>query len=199
MVAVVHAAPRTSAPEAIAAWLAGLAATYPPDDIAALGAALDYARERCGATIGRDGEPLLERAIGTATILAGLRLDAGAVRAALLIGLPGAGAFDPETVAGKFGADVAALVGGVARMEDIRALPATGSAEDRAAQAERLRKMLLAMVEDIRVVLIRLAEPHADAAVRHARGDEARDRASAPRARRSTSTRRSPTGSASGS
>ena len=175
MVAVVHAAPRTSAPEAIAAWLAGLAATYPPDDIAALGAALDYARERCGATIGRDGEPLLERAIGTATILAGLRLDAGAVRAALLIGLPGAGAFDPETVAGKFGADVAALVGGVARMEDIRALPATGSAEDRAAQAERLRKMLLAMVEDIRVVLIKLAERTQALRFIMTRGDEARD------------------------
>jgi GTP pyrophosphokinase len=175
MVAVVHAAPRTSAPEAIAAWLAGLAATYPPDDIAALGAALDYARERCGATIGRDGEPLLERAIGTATILAGLRLDAGAVRAALLIGLPGAGAFDPETVAGKFGADVSALVGGVARMEDIRALPATGSAEDRAAQAERLRKMLLAMVEDIRVVLIKLAERTQALRFIMTRGDEARD------------------------
>jgi GTP pyrophosphokinase len=175
MVAVVHAAPRTSAPEAIAAWLAGLATTYPPDDIAALGAALDYARERCGATIGRDGEPLLERAIGTATILAGLRLDAGAVRAALLIGLPGAGAFDPETVAGKFGADVSALVGGVARMEDIRALPATGSAEDRAAQAERLRKMLLAMVEDIRVVLIKLAERTQALRFIMTRGDEARD------------------------
>ena len=175
MVAVVHAAPRTSAPEAIAAWLAGLAATYPPDDIAALGAALDYARERCGATIGRDGEPLLERAIGTATILAGLRLDAGAVRAALLIGLPGAGAFDPETGAGKFGADVSALVGGVARMEDIRALPATGSAEDRAAQAERLRKMLLAMVEDIRVVLIKLAERTQALRFIMTRGDEARD------------------------
>jgi GTP pyrophosphokinase len=175
MVAVVHAAPRTSAPEAIAAWLAGLAGTYPPDDIAALGAALDYARERCGATLGRDGEPLLERAIGTATILAGLRLDAGAVRAALLIGLPGAGAFDAEAVTGKFGADVAALVGGVARMEDIRALPATGSPEDRAAQAERLRKMLLAMVEDIRVVLIKLAERTQALRFIMTRGDEARD------------------------
>jgi len=158
MVAVVHAAPASAAPEAVAAWLAGLAATYPAEDVAAIGAAVDYAREHCGAATGRDGEPLQERAIGTATILAGLKLDAGAVRAALLIGLPAAGAFDAAEVTARFGADVAALVGGVARMEDIRALPSTGSAEDRAAQAERLRKMLLAMVEDIRVVLIKLAE-----------------------------------------
>jgi hypothetical protein len=58
----------------------------------------------------------------------------------------------------SFGADTAALVAGVARMEEIRALPSQGDADERAAQAERLRKMLLAMVEDIRVVLIKLAE-----------------------------------------
>ncbi len=158
MVAVVHAAPQTSAPEAVAAWVGSLAAIYPAEDIAGIAAALDYARVRGGEARGADGEMLLDRAVGTATILAGLKLDAGAVRAALLIGLPAAGAFDAAEVAAKFGADAAALVAGVARMDEIRVLPATGSAEDRSAQAERLRKMLLAMVEDIRVVLIKLAE-----------------------------------------
>ncbi len=43
-------------------------------------------------------------------------------------------------------------------MGDIRALPAGSTPAERAAQAENLRKMLLAMVEDIRVVLIKLAE-----------------------------------------
>ena len=114
MVAVAHAAPQTSGPEAIAAWLAGLAGIYPQDDIAGIAAALEYARTRVGTTTGRDGEPLQERALGTATILAGLKLDAGAVRAALLLGLPGAGAFDVEAVTDAFGADVAALVAGVA-------------------------------------------------------------------------------------
>ncbi|MGZ8358632.1 MAG: RelA/SpoT family protein, partial [Telluria sp.] len=46
----------------------------------------------------------------------------------------------------------------VARMDDIRAVPAGANPAERAAQAENLRKMLLAMVEDIRVVLIKLAE-----------------------------------------
>ncbi len=158
MVAVLHAAPQASAPQAVAAWLAALAGTYPDEDLRAFEAALAYARERCGTTRGRDGEPLIDRAVSAATIVAGLKLDAGTVRAALLIGLPGADAFDAEDVAARFGDDVATLVAGVARMDEIRALPSQGEAGERAAQAERLRKMLLAMVEDIRVVLIKLAE-----------------------------------------
>ncbi len=158
MVAVLHSAPATIAPQAVAAWLDGLRGTYPADDVNAIEAASDYARDRCGDARGRDGEVLLDRAIGAAMILAGLKLDAGTIRAALLIGLPGAKAFDAEEVAARFGADVATLVAGVARMDEIRALPSQGDADERAAQAERLRKMLLAMVEDIRVVLIKLAE-----------------------------------------
>jgi GTP pyrophosphokinase len=158
MVAVLHAAPASNAPQALAAWLDSLQPTYPPADIAAIGAAYGYAQERCGDAVGRDGERLVDRGVGAATILAGLKLDADTVRAALLIGLPAAQAFDAEAVAAQFGADVALLVGGVARMDEIRAAPATGDADERAAQAERLRKMLLAMVDDIRVVLVKLAE-----------------------------------------
>jgi len=158
MVAVLHAVPETGAPQVIAAWLDGLRGTYPEADLRVLEAAFAYAREHNGDTRGRDGERLIDRAAGTATILAGLRLDAGTVEAGALIGLSAAKAFDAEEVTARFGADVATIVAGVARMDEIRALPATGDADDRAAQAERLRKMLLAMVDDIRVVLVKLAE-----------------------------------------
>jgi GTP pyrophosphokinase len=158
MVAVLHTAPEASAPQAVATWLATLRGIYPDDDLDTFEAALVYARERCGATLGRDGEPLIDRALGAATILAGLKLDAGTVRAALLTGLSAANAFDADEVAARFGDDVATLVTGAARMNEIRASPPQGNADERAAQAERLRKMLLAMVEDIRVVLIKLAE-----------------------------------------
>ena len=158
MVAVLHTRPQTSAPQAIAAWLDALQGIYPDEDIAGLEDAFAYARERCLDTTGRDGEPLVDRAVGTATILAGLKLDAVSVKAALLMGLSGAHAFDAEEVTARFGVEAAALVQGVARMDEIRAAPVAGDAEERAAQAERLRKMLLAMVEDIRVVLIKLAE-----------------------------------------
>ncbi len=142
----------------IAAWLDALRGAYPDDDIAGFRAAHAHAQALGADVVSRDGEPLAAHAAGTAAIVAGLKLDAATVRAALLIGLPAAKGFDGEEVAERFGADVAALVAGVARMDEIRALPATGDAEERAAQAERLRKMLLAMVEDIRVVLIKLAE-----------------------------------------
>ena len=136
----------------------GSPAPIPTTSSQTLAEAARYASERCAGTTGRDGEPLVDRAAGTARILAGLKLDAASVRAALLIGLPAAQAFDADDVTARFGADVATLVAGVARMDEIRAVPSTGDAAERAAQAERLRKMLLAMVEDIRVVLIKLAE-----------------------------------------
>ena len=87
MVAVLHAAPEASAPQAVAAWLDTLRGIYPDHDLAAFETAFVYARERCGTTPGRDGELLIDRAVGAAAILAGLKLDAGTVRAALLTGL----------------------------------------------------------------------------------------------------------------
>jgi GTP pyrophosphokinase len=158
MVAVAHRAAASGVPEAVAAWLDTLRGAYPQEDLDSFAAALDYARARCGELTGREGEPLIGRGLAAATILAGLKLDAGTVRGALLSGLPRASAFDAEEVGSRFGADVAALVAGAARMDEIRAIAPRGDANERAAQAERLRKMLLAMVEDIRVVLLKLAE-----------------------------------------
>ena len=158
MVAVLHAAPQAAAPDAVAAWLDSLANDYTAAERDAFAAAFDYAREHTDDAAMAEGEPALERALGTATILAGLKLDADSIRSALLLGVPVAGAFDSEEVTARFGADVATLVAGVARMGGIRATPDSASKEERAAQAENLRKMLLAMVDDIRVVLIKLAE-----------------------------------------
>ncbi len=158
MVAVLHAAPQTAAPQAVAAWLESLASDYSADERASFAAALDYARAHAGGAKTTDGEAALDRALGTAHILSGLKLDPDSIRAAMLLGLPAAGTFDAADVQARFGSDVATLVAGVARMGGIRATPEAGSKEERAVQAENLRKMLLAMVEDIRVVLIKLAE-----------------------------------------
>jgi GTP pyrophosphokinase len=153
MVAVLHAAP-----QAVSDWLDGLRADYGDDAVARLSAAWQRLCAAAGETRGADGERLADRALGTATILAGLKLDPDSIAAALLAPLPALGAFDAEAIAAAHGTEVAALVAGVARMSDIRALPAGVDTAERAAQAENLRKMLLAMVEDIRVVLIKLAE-----------------------------------------
>ncbi|MEO8345829.1 MAG: bifunctional (p)ppGpp synthetase/guanosine-3',5'-bis(diphosphate) 3'-pyrophosphohydrolase [Betaproteobacteria bacterium] len=158
MVAVLHAAPQTAAPFAVAAWLDTLTREYSADERASFAAAFEHARAVCADAAMPDGEAALDRALGTATILAGLKLDPDSIRAALLLALPVAGAFDADQVTAKFGPEVTTLVGGVTRMGAIRITPATGDREERAAQAENLRKMLLSMVEDIRVVLIKLAE-----------------------------------------
>ncbi len=158
MVAVVHAKPGSAAPLAVAAWLDALAGAYPRDAVESFRQAFDYTLARTGDQAGADGEKLVDRALGIAGIVAGLKLDPASIRGALLAVLPGGRAFDAAEVAARFGDDVAGLVAGVARMDSIRARRIGATAEERAAQAENLRKMLLAMVEDIRVVILKLAE-----------------------------------------
>ncbi len=158
MVAVLHAAPQAAAPQAVAAWLDSLVPVYGAEARAQLAGAIDYARDRCGDATLPDGEAVLARALGTASILAALRLDVDSLVAATLLGLAPVGALDGEEAAARFGPTVAALAAGVARMGSIRAGATFGTKEEHAAQTENLRKMLLAMVEDIRVVLIKLAE-----------------------------------------
>ncbi|MGE5669101.1 MAG: RelA/SpoT family protein [Betaproteobacteria bacterium] len=158
MVAVTHAAPQAAAPQAVAAWLSSLAPVYTEADRGRFAAAHELARARLGEARGPDGEPLIETALGTATILAAQRLDPDSLTAALLIGLPNVPGFDAAALEAEFGKDVATLVVDVARMDSVHAVAAGADAHERALQAENLRKMLLAMVEDIRVVLIKLAE-----------------------------------------
>src|SRR5215472_1950493 len=162
MVAVVRAAPakasNLSSPEALAAWLEQVGSAYSADERADIGRAVELARSRYGELGTVDGEPWLDRALGTAAIVASLRLDAESVCAAVLLGLPNLAGFDGDALAESFGVPVAQIVVGVARMGAIRATQESVGKEERDAQAENLRKMLLAMVEDIRVVLIKLAE-----------------------------------------
>ena len=158
MVAVTHAAPQAAVPQAVDAWLASLASVYTDADRSRFSSAYSVAREAFGDARNADGETLLERALGTAGILAAQRLDPDSLTASLLVGLPNVAGYDERRVASAFGADVATLINGVARMDSVHALAAGADSQQSAVQAENLRKMLLAMVEDIRVVLIKLAE-----------------------------------------
>ncbi len=114
-----------------------------------------------GSTALPSGETALERAQAVAEIVLQLDLDHESVAAALLVPLLRA---RPELLPGireRFGATVAELAEGVLRMGEIGALSnraAPPRAEAQAAQLEALRKMLLAMVQDVRVVLIKLAD-----------------------------------------
>ncbi len=149
---------KSASVEDFAAWVEQVGAGYAAPERAAIAAALAAARSSYGETRAPDGEPWLDRALGTAAIVAGLKLDAESVCAAVLLGIPSLPGFDAAAFAASFGAEVAQIVVGAARMGAIRAVADIGAKEERALQAENLRKMLLAMVADIRVVLLKLAE-----------------------------------------
>lgn len=111
------------------------------------------------------GTPTIEHVLGVATILIDMNLDAESIVATILYAVPEHLTDWRETLETQFGQTITGLVDGVSRMEQIQefsVIEGLDSAETRegnhAHQIESLRKMLLAMVEDIRVVLIKLAE-----------------------------------------
>ncbi|WP_373974864.1 bifunctional (p)ppGpp synthetase/guanosine-3',5'-bis(diphosphate) 3'-pyrophosphohydrolase [Chitinibacter sp. SCUT-21] len=141
-------------------WLAALAERYPPNEIARLREALDWIGEVYGAALNPDtDESLFLHAVASASIVADLRMDANAVIAALLFCIPDFVEKSAEAIDKRFGRTVASLVDGISKVRKLRSLakPATSKADDYAQQIEAQRKMLLAMVEDIRAVLIKLA------------------------------------------
>jgi len=98
------------------------------------------------------GEPYVTHPIASAQILAELGLDTVAIQAALLHDVPEDTEFSLTDVEERFGPEVAQLVDGVTKLSKF----STHSHEQQ--QAENIRKMLLAMAQDIRVVLIKLAD-----------------------------------------
>ena len=161
MVAVLHAAPQA----ARAAGGRGVArraraAATPPPSARAFAAAFELARERSATRRPRTASRCSTARSARRRILAALKLDADSMRAALLLGAARRATRstrdDSRRAIRRRRRDA-----GRRRRADGRdphgcRPPATH--EERAAQAENLRKMLLAMVEDIRVVLIKLAE-----------------------------------------
>lgn len=160
MVSIQHSHPALASHQDKDAWLDAVAVGFSPDEVALIRRAHDYGASRYEGKKGQSGAPLLQHALDCAAILASLNMDAEAIAAAVLYAVPDCQTEWKLQVEAEFGASVRGLVEGVARMEQIRQLGAEqdmGRA-DAAQQLESLRKMLLAMVQDIRVVLIKLAE-----------------------------------------
>src|SRR5215475_5690090 len=100
----------------------------------------------------RSGEPYLVHPLEVAAILADMRLDVVAISAGLLHDIVEDTPNTIEKIRELFGEQVAHVVEGVTKLSAIR----FSSSEER--QAENFRKMLLAMVDDIRVILVKLAD-----------------------------------------
>ncbi len=98
------------------------------------------------------GEPYLNHPVGTAGICADLGLDSATIAAALLHDVVEDTSMSIEAVRSQFGDEVALLVDGVTKLSQMT----FRSVEEE--QAENIRKMVIAMAKDIRVILIKLAD-----------------------------------------
>jgi len=111
-----------------------------------------FARDAHSGQLRSSGDPYITHPVAVANILASLHLDQQTIMAALMHDVIEDCEVSREDLAGKFGERVAGLVEGVTKLTQIK----FGSREE--AQAENFRKMMMAMVEDLRVVLIKLAD-----------------------------------------
>ncbi len=140
-------------------WLASLEEVYSEAQREVLRRALEWLADHAADAVVDTGADLTGHSLGTAAILAGMRFDAETVAAALLCGLPDA-ALTRDKLAREFGEHLATLVDGAAKLTRMDRLLTELAAEfvTEGGQSEALRQMLLAMTDDIRVVLIKLAE-----------------------------------------
>ncbi|MDQ2695494.1 MAG: GTP diphosphokinase [Pseudomonadota bacterium] len=137
------------------AWLAALHIKWTPEQTALVRRAHAVAEAHGGQRRRDDGETWFLHDLAVADILADLGLDHEVVAASLLHAVVAAGGLTLAEVEAQFGAAAAGLVDGVLKLDTIGDLH-QGQHDPR--QLEQLRKMLLAMAQDVRVVLIKLAD-----------------------------------------
>ena len=124
----------------------------PSADLRGIEEAYDFALTHHAGQMRKTGEPFISHPLEVAMILAGLNLDTATLQAAILHDVVEDSAASIKEVRELFGEEVAALVDGVTKLGRIKF---SSLAE---AQANNMRKMLIAMAKDIRVILIKLAD-----------------------------------------
>ena len=131
---------------------AKIKAYNPSSDSERLMKAFEFAMQAHGEQRRDSGEPYITHPLAVAEILADLKLDDASILAALFHDVLEDTSVTKEELTEKYGAEVVHLVQGVTKLSKI----SYGSKQER--QAENLRKMFLAMAEDIRIILIKLAD-----------------------------------------
>ena len=124
----------------------------PSDDSELVRRAYDFSLQHHAGQSRASGEPYLVHPLEVANLLADMKLDSVAIAAGLLHDSVEDTSVTIEEIKEKFGDQVAHIVEGVTKISKID----FASKEEQ--QAENVRKMMLAMVDDIRVVLIKLAD-----------------------------------------
>src|SRR5512147_82319 len=127
--------------------------TYlPADQVERIRQAAEFGAEAHEGQKRLSGEPYIAHPLAAAQILADLHLDPDTIIAAILHDVIEDTPISKEELSEKFGAPVAEIVDGVTKLDQIQF---KSRAE---AQAESFRKMVLAMVRDLRVILVKLAD-----------------------------------------
>src|SRR5690554_172606 len=123
-----------------------------PDQIARVRRAYYYAEQAHDGQRRKSGEPYVTHPLAVANVLAGMHMDHQSLMAAMLHDVIEDTEIDYAGIEGQFGTSVADIVDGVSKLTH---LEFETKAE---AQAENFQKMVLAMAEDIRVILVKLAD-----------------------------------------
>src|ERR1700723_11825 len=124
----------------------------PNDDLNLVKKAYEFSQKHHAGQSRASGEPYLAHPLQVATILAEMQLDTTAITAGLLHDAVEDTSVTIDEIQAEFGEQVAHIVEGVTKISKI------DFASSEEAQAENVRKMVLAMMDDIRVVLIKLAD-----------------------------------------
>jgi GTP pyrophosphokinase len=127
-------------------------ANRPSEDVALIRKAWEFCVKHHEGQLRASGEPYIIHPLEVAEVLAEMKLDSSAIAAGLLHDSVEDTPATNEEISAQFGHQVAHIVEGVTKIDKIK----FANREDR--QAENVRKMLLAMVSDVRVVLIKLAD-----------------------------------------
>jgi GTP pyrophosphokinase len=144
---------------ALEQWLEELACLRPAAELEVIQRACVFADGAHRGQTRASGEPYVQHSLAVARILAELGLDPETLTAAILHDVVEDTGITLDDLKREFGPRIAALVDGVTKMKVIQVFRGdTGGTHKEQAQAESLRKMLLAMAEDVRVVLIKLAD-----------------------------------------
>ncbi|SUB81807.1 GTP pyrophosphokinase [Pragia fontium] len=155
MVAVRSAHLNTAGEFELEKWISNLG-IHNPESSERLAATWRYCEQQVHGN--PDASLILWRGLEVVEILATLSMDNDSMRAALLFPLADAKIVNEETLKEHFGSDVTNMVHGVLDMDAIRQLNATQNSSNTSIQVDNVRRMLLAMVEDFRCVVIKLAE-----------------------------------------
>ena len=129
-----------------------LEAYLPPDQVEHIREAYEFGASAHEGQKRRSGEPYISHPVAVADLLADLHMDSQTIIAAILHDVIEDTPTLKDELAQKFGKEVAEIVDGVSKLDQVQF---TSRAE---AQAESFRKMLLAMVHDIRVIMVKLAD-----------------------------------------